>query len=59
MWKLRKKICPKKVEPPVAKKDENGDIISEPSQLKKLYKIHIKGGWNTDKSNQSSQIYSS
>ena len=27
MWKLRKKICPKKVEPPTAKLSDSGEII--------------------------------
>ena len=38
MWKLRKKVCPKKIEPPVAKKNEKGEIITEVSRLKDLYK---------------------
>ena len=42
MWKLRKKVCPKKTNPPVAKMDEVGDIISEPSKLKKLYETTYK-----------------
>ena len=42
MWKLRKKICPKKVEPPTAKLSESGEIISEPTKLKKLYEHTYK-----------------
>ena len=42
MWKLRKKVCSKKVEAPVAKKNGDGDIISEPSKLKKLYEETYK-----------------
>ena len=42
MWKLRKKICPKKSEPPVAKKNDRGEVISEPMELKKLYESTYK-----------------
>ena len=42
MWKLRKKICPKKVEPPTAKLSESGEIVSEPTKLKKLYENTYK-----------------
>jgi hypothetical protein len=38
MWKLRQKVCPK-VQPscPVAKINQNGDIVSNREELKQLY----------------------
>ena len=41
MWKLRKKICHKKVEPPTAKLSESGEIVSEPTKLKKVVLEYI------------------
>ena len=37
MWRLKQKLCPRNVEPPMAKKAANGDLISNPDDLKKLY----------------------
>ena len=37
MWELRKKLGVKKNEPPVGKKNSKGDLVTEHSQLKKLY----------------------
>ena len=37
MWRLKHKLCPRNVEPPMAKKAANGDLISNPDDLKKLY----------------------
>ena len=36
-WKLRKKLSPKFEDPPMAKKDKDGNIITAPEALKKLY----------------------
>ena len=37
LWKLKQKLCPKKGDPPMAKKDENGSLITSPELLKSLY----------------------
>ena len=37
MWQLKKKLCKKKSEVPIAKKDENGKLVTEHSKLKQLY----------------------
>ena len=38
MWKLRNKLHPsKQVDPPMAKKDAKGNVITAPHLLKKLY----------------------
>ena len=37
MWKVKKKICPRPKDPPTAKKDDFGNLITAPSALKKLY----------------------
>ena len=38
MWKIRKKLHPsKQVDPPMAKKDAKGNVITAPHLLKKLY----------------------
>ena len=37
MWQVKKIICSKLKEKPVAKKDENGIYVTEHSKLKKLY----------------------
>ena len=37
MWKVKNKICPKTRDPPTAKKDNFGNIITAPFALKKLY----------------------
>ena len=37
-WQLTKKLCPKNIiEPPCAKKDGNGDLVTEKEALEKLY----------------------
>ena len=38
MWQLKKKLCSKKAEPPTAKKNDKGELVTESSELKKLYK---------------------
>ena len=37
MWRLKQKLCPRNVDPPMAKKDVNGELVSEPGKLKQLY----------------------
>ena len=37
LWKLKQKLCPKTCDPPMAKKDENGTLITAPNTLKSLY----------------------
>ena len=37
MWKVKNKICPKTRDPPTAKKDNLGNLITAPFALKKLY----------------------
>ena len=37
MWRLKQRICPKNIEPPMAKKDADGKLISNPEKLKTLY----------------------
>ena len=36
-WKLKNKLCPKPYDPPMAKKDLGGNLVSAPDQLKILY----------------------
>ena len=40
MWKLKNKLIPKEVDPPMAKLDEHGNLITAPKALKKLYIEH-------------------
>ena len=42
LWKLKNKLCPKPHDPPMAKKDNLGNLVTEPTQLKKLYISHYK-----------------
>ena len=42
MWQLKKKLCKKKSEVPIAKKDENGKLVTEHSKLKQLYETTYK-----------------
>ena len=37
MWKVKNKICPRNKDPPTAKKDDLGNVITAPSALKNLY----------------------
>ena len=37
LWKLKQKLCPKSRDPPMAKKDKTGNIITSPELLKNLY----------------------
>ena len=37
LWKLKQKLCPKNPDPPMAKKDRNGNLITSPESLKSLY----------------------
>ena len=36
-WKIKSKICPKNSDPPLAKRDEKGNLVSSPNNLKQLY----------------------
>ena len=42
LWKLKNKLCPKSSDPPMAKKDEFGNLVTTPSLLKQLYLDHYK-----------------
>ena len=37
MWKIKQKLFPQAVDPPMAKKDSMGNLITSPNLLKKLY----------------------
>ena len=37
MWKLKNLMCPKIKDPPMAKRDKNGSLITSPSLLKRVY----------------------
>ena len=38
MWRVKQKVCPKNdVNYAIAKVDENGDLVTEKSELKNLY----------------------
>ena len=37
LWKLKQKLCPKPHDPPMAKKDDKGNLITCPELLKNLY----------------------
>ena len=37
LWQLKSKLCQKSVEPPMAKVDSTGQIITSPNLLKSLY----------------------
>ena len=37
LWKLKQKLCPKAPDPPMAKRDENGSLITAPELIKSLY----------------------
>ena len=36
-WKIKKKLCPSQSDPPTAKTDSCGNLITSPESLKKLY----------------------
>ena len=36
-WKIRKQCCPKSIDPPMAKRDCSGHLVTEPQALKRLY----------------------
>jgi hypothetical protein len=36
-WKIKRKLCPQLPDPPMAKKNEAGILITNPNLLKKLY----------------------
>ena len=37
LWKLKRKLCPMSIEPPMVKKDDSGRLLTSPNGLKKLY----------------------
>ena len=37
MWKVKRKVCRRAADPPMAKKDPQGNLITAPSSLKQLY----------------------
>ena len=39
MWKLKKKIMPRSYDPPMAKRDQGGNLITTKTKLKSLYKM--------------------
>ena len=42
VWKIKKKIFPKNMKTlPIAKKDVNGRLVSNPEELKTLYKTRL------------------
>ena len=55
MWKVKNKICPKPRDPPTAKKDAYGNIITAPFALKKLYIETYRGRLEHRKINERYQ----
>ena len=41
-WKLKSKLFPRPSDPPMAKRDEYGNLVTAPSELKKLYAATYK-----------------
>ena len=37
LWNLKQRLCPKVPDPPMAKRDENGTLVTAPELLKSLY----------------------
>lgn len=37
LWKVKQKVCRRTTDPPMAKKDSNGNLITAPECLKRLY----------------------
>ena len=37
LWKLKQRLCPKPKDPPMAKKDLLGNLVTAPNELKELY----------------------
>ena len=37
LWKLKKKLCPMISDPPMAKVDKDGNLVTAPNLLRKLY----------------------
>ena len=42
MWKLKNKLMPKEMDPPMAKFDDKGNLITAPNLLKNLYLEHYE-----------------
>ena len=38
MWQVKKKVCRRSRDPPVAKRDSHGNLVTTPGPLKSLYK---------------------
>ena len=36
-WNLKRKLCPRRTDPPMAKRDQKGNLVTAPNALKKLY----------------------
>ena len=39
LWKLKNALCPKPRDPPMAKKDPVGNLVTAPEQLKRLFAL--------------------
>ena len=37
MWKLKHVLCPNQTDPPMAKRDKHGTLLTAPNLVKKLY----------------------
>ena len=47
MWRLKNILLPREYDPPMAKKDALGNLITAPEALKNLIWKLIKKGWST------------
>ena len=48
MWKLKTKLCPKPVDPPMAKLDTSGNLMTRPNELKNFNLKPIQTGLRTE-----------
>ena len=49
VWKLRRKVCPKPPEQIAAKKDKDGNRVTNPDRIKDIYlQAYTKNDFNTD-----------
>ena len=55
MWKVKKIVCPRAKDPPTAKKDHLGNLITAPSALKNLYLTTYKNRLEHRKMDESYQ----
>jgi hypothetical protein len=37
MWKLKNQLCPTSIDPPMAKQDKSGTLVSAPNLIRSLY----------------------